>query len=113
MISKSMIYFVSIFFFYRFSLKSTLIRYKVILESSLRLEKNERIEEIKTFVDYIIHENVGLVTSRQLFSDLCAALAKLSVDDAKFIATYALDKIQPRAISFEDQVKFILTLFYF
>jgi len=79
-------------------------KYKVILESSLRLEKNERIEEIKTFVDYIIHENVGLVTSRQLFSDLCAALAKLSVDDAKFIATYALDKIQPRAISFEDQV---------
>ncbi len=81
------------------------IRYRAILDSLLKLEKNERIEEIKTFIDYIIHENVGLVTSRQLFSDLCAALTNLPVEDATLIATYALDKIQPRAISFEDQVK--------
>jgi COP9 signalosome complex subunit 4 len=52
----------------------------------------------------LINESVGLVISRQLFSDLCSLLANLPIEDAKKIANYALDKIQPRAISFEDQV---------
>jgi hypothetical protein len=66
----------------------------------------EKLEEIKGFIDLIINESVGLVVSRQLFSDLLNGfVAKLLVDDIKLIAQYALDKIQPRAISFEDQVK--------
>jgi COP9 signalosome complex subunit 4 len=31
-------------------------------------------------------------------------LSNLPTDEAKLIANYALEKIQPRAISFEDQV---------
>lgn len=68
------------------------------------LTANERIDEIKSFIDVIINENVGLVISRQLFTDLCGLLNKLTIEEAKLIAVYALDKIQPRAISFEDQV---------
>jgi COP9 signalosome complex subunit 4 len=67
----------------------------------------EKIEETKAFIDTMINESVGLVVSRQLFSDLLnGIMTKLSVEDTKQIAQYALDKIQPRAISFEDQVSF-------
>jgi len=67
-------------------------------------DANERIEETKSFVDLLINESVGLVISRQLFSDLCSLLTDFSIEEAKFVANYALEKIQPRAISFEDQV---------
>ncbi len=33
-------------------------------------------------------------------------MTKLTIEESKTIAIYALDKIQPRAISFEDQVTF-------
>ena len=45
-----------------------------------------------------------MVISRTLFSDLCQLLCKLTTEESKTIAIYSLDKIQPRAISFEDQV---------
>ena len=67
-------------------------------------DSNERLEETKSFVDLLINESVGLVISRQLFSDLCSLLSSFSKEEAKFIANYSLEKIQPRAISFEDQV---------
>lgn len=63
-----------------------------------------RKEEIRSFIDLLINESVGLVISRQLFGDLCGLLGQLSTNESKIIANYALDKIQPRAISFEDQV---------
>jgi COP9 signalosome complex subunit 4 len=80
-------------------------RYKALLDQIIQIQDNqERIEEIKSLIDLLINESVGLVISRQLFSDLCALLTSLSKEEAKLISNYALDKIQPRAISFEDQV---------
>lgn len=71
----------------------------------VRIEnESEREEETKAFIDLLINESVGLVISRQLFADLCTALANLTREEAKVVANYALEKIQPRAISFEDQV---------
>lgn len=71
----------------------------------MRIEtESERVEETKAFIDLLINESVGLVISRQLFADLCTALASLTQEEAKVVANYALEKIQPRAISFEDQV---------
>jgi len=64
----------------------------------------ERNEEIRAFIDLLINESVGLVVSRQLFTDLCQVLASFSAEEAKSIANFALERIQPRAISFEDQV---------
>jgi COP9 signalosome complex subunit 4 len=66
--------------------------------------QEERFDEIKSFIDLLINENVGLVISRQLFTDLCSMLTRLNIDESKLVANYALEKIQPRAISFEDQV---------
>ena len=80
-------------------------RYKAILESIVKIDTiDERNEELKCFIDLLINESVGLVISRQLFSDLCVLLNNGSTSDAKTIANYALERIQPRAISFEDQV---------
>ncbi len=79
----------------------------MVLDTIFNLENNlEKLDEIKAFIDIIINENVGLVVSRQLFSDLLNGLVvKLAIEDTKLIAHYALDKIQPRAISFEDQAR--------
>jgi COP9 signalosome complex subunit 4 len=66
--------------------------------------QEERFDEIKSFIDLLINENVGLVISRQLFTDLCSLLGRLTIEESKAIANYALERIQPRAISFEDQV---------
>lgn len=70
----------------------------------IAIQNADRSEELKSLVDLLINENVGLVVSRQIFSDLCSLLSSLSNDESKNIACYALEKIQPRNISFEDQV---------
>ena len=59
---------------------------------------------MRHFIDQLVNESVGLVISRQLFSDMCTLLAGLDKEEAKTLANYALENIQPRAISFEDQV---------
>lgn len=85
--------------------KELIDKYKTVLESVISIETStERSEQIRNFIDALINESVGLVISRQLFGDLCSLLTKLSTEEAKAIANYALEKIQPRAISFEDQV---------
>jgi len=80
-------------------------KYQAVLADIIKLNSStERHESICNFVDALINESVGLVISRQLFADLCSSLDTISSDEAKLIANYALEKIQPRAISFEDQV---------
>jgi COP9 signalosome complex subunit 4 len=80
-------------------------RYKALLDQIMIIEnQEERFDETKSFIDLLINENVGLVISRQLFTDLCSMLTRLTVEESKLVANYALEKIQPRAISFEDQV---------
>ena len=52
----------------------------------------------------MVGEGVSLVISRQILADLSDQLDKLSDEDAKIVAHYALDKIHTRVISFEEQV---------
>ncbi|KAK3751013.1 hypothetical protein QZH41_020177, partial [Actinostola sp. cb2023] len=52
-------------------------------------------------------ESVSLVVSRQIFSELCNHLPKLGISSAKDISHFALEKLQPRVISFEEQVSSI------
>ena len=88
-----------------FKFTKYILRYKAILDTVIKIEDaNQRADELRDFIDLLINESVGLVISRQLFSDLCAMLVNLSIEEAKTIANYSLEKIQPRAISFEDQV---------
>lgn len=57
----------------------------------------------------VVNENVSLVISRQLLTDFCTHLPNLPDATAKAVYHFTLEKIQPRVISFEEQVN-ILTL---
>jgi hypothetical protein len=52
----------------------------------------------------VVNENVSLVVSRQILTDFCSHLNKLPDQEAKDVSHYTLEKIQPRVISFEEQV---------
>ncbi|XP_070545183.1 COP9 signalosome complex subunit 4-like isoform X2 [Ptychodera flava] len=52
----------------------------------------------------MVNENVSLVISRQILTDCCNHLAKLPDDISKEVSHFTLDKVQPRVISFEEQV---------
>lgn len=52
----------------------------------------------------VVNEHVSLVISRQILTDVSSQLIKLSDDISKMVSHFALDKVQPRVISFEEQV---------
>lgn len=52
----------------------------------------------------MVNENVSLVISRQLLTDFCTHLLNLPDGTAKAVCHFTLEKIQPRVISFEEQV---------
>jgi COP9 signalosome complex subunit 4 len=81
-------------------------RYRAILDSILTWKETDLVEGLKAFIEAIINENVSLVISRQLLSEVGQHLSKMA-DDAvsKAVSHYTLDVVQPRVISFEDQVR--------
>lgn len=58
----------------------------------------------------VVNENVSLVISRQLLTDFCTHLPNLPDSTAKAIYHFTLEKIQPRVISFEEQVSVVLSI---
>lgn len=79
-------------------------RYQNILMRCFKLEDEERIISLKAFLDAMMNENVSQMVSRQLLSEFCNCLSQLSNDACKEVALFALNRIQPRVISFEEQV---------
>lgn len=55
----------------------------------------------------VVNENVSLVISRQLLTDFCTHLPNLPDSTAKAVYHFTLEKIQPRVISFEEQVGYV------
>lgn len=51
-----------------------------------------------------MNEHVSLVISRQLLTDVGNHLTSLPDHVSKAISHFTLDKVQPRVISFEEQV---------
>ena len=80
-------------------------RYRMILEEILKLRENELVDGLKLFIETIVNENVSLVISRQLLTEVSARLSQLKDDSvSKAVSHFTLDVVQPRVISFEDQV---------
>ena len=52
----------------------------------------------------MVNENVSLVISRQILNELCNQLPNMGDGIAKDVAHFVLEKVQPRVISFEEQV---------
>jgi len=76
-------------------------KYKSLLDQFVD-KKDAKL--LKAFVDHMLDEKTPLVISRTLLSPFAQALPKLSADMHKDIAHYALEKIQPRVVAFEQQV---------
>ncbi|GAQ90122.1 hypothetical protein KFL_006030050 [Klebsormidium nitens] len=79
-------------------------RYKKVLESVLA---RNHAEDAKAFVDHMVSDDVPLVASRQLLQQFATSLPTLQPQVHKAVAHHALTKIQPRVVSFEDQVSTI------
>ena len=79
-------------------------KYWSILDSILTHNEDELIEAPKTFIEAIANENVNLVISRQLLSEVGATLVQLEDSVSKAVSHFTLEVVQPRVISFEDQV---------
>uniref|UniRef100_A0A8C1YAF4 COP9 signalosome complex subunit 4 n=1 Tax=Cyprinus carpio TaxID=7962 RepID=A0A8C1YAF4_CYPCA len=79
-------------------------KYRQILEKALQFTDAEQLEALKAFVEVMVNENVSLVISRQLLTDFCTHLLNLPDGTAKAVCHFTLEKIQPRVISFEEQV---------
>ena len=79
-------------------------KYRSILDSSLTHGDDGLVEGLKTFIEAIVNENVSLVISRQLLSEVGATLVQLEDSVPKAVSHFTLEVVQPRVISFEDQV---------
>ncbi|XP_049802081.1 COP9 signalosome complex subunit 4 isoform X1 [Schistocerca nitens] len=79
-------------------------KYRAILEAVLTLQGSDLIEALKVFIEAIVNENVSLVISRQILTDVSTQLAVAPDPISKAVSHYTLDKVQPRVISFEEQV---------
>lgn len=72
-------------------------RYRSVLESILQiLGEDELVEGIKVFIEAIVNENVSLVISRQLLTEVGNHLSKMQDAVAKAVAHYTLEIVQPR-----------------
>lgn len=58
----------------------------------------------------VLSDDVPLVVSRQLLQTFAQDLGRLEPESQKEIAHYTLAQIQPRVVSFEEQVRFGLLL---
>lgn len=59
---------------------------------------------LSVFIDTILSDNVGIVTSRPVLSEYVTAISKLSSSEVqKEIYVYTLEKIRPKIVSFEEQ----------
>lgn len=82
--------------------KST--KYKELLDSFVA---NKQVKALKEFVDHMLEEKTPLVISRPLLQSFAVALPNLPPDLHKEIAHFALEKIQPRGVAFEEQISII------
>ncbi|KAF0914256.1 hypothetical protein E2562_027820 [Oryza meyeriana var. granulata] len=78
-------------------------QYRHILSSVLSPSPPD-ISQAKRFLDHMVSDEVPLVVSRQLLQTFAQELGRLEPEAQKEVAHYALTQIQPRVVSFEEQV---------
>ncbi|CAN6482222.1 unnamed protein product [Victoria cruziana] len=79
-------------------------QYKHILASVL---STNNAADAKKLIDHLVSDDVPLVVSRQLLQAFAQELGKLDPEMQKEVSHYALVQIQPRVVSFEEQVLII------
>ena len=67
----------------------------------------QQADDFNAFVDHMVSEDTPLVISRQILQNFAQILKDLPTELHKTVATYALAKLQPRVVAFEEQVSII------
>mmetsp|Transcript_38359 Transcript_38359/g.95192 ORF Transcript_38359/g.95192 Transcript_38359/m.95192 type:complete len:405 (-) Transcript_38359:261-1475(-) len=62
------------------------------------------VDGLKLLVVHMLSDDVPLVISRQILQTLCQEVQSLPSEHHKVTAQFALEKISPRVVSFEEQV---------
>jgi COP9 signalosome complex subunit 4 len=91
------------------SQKDKTAEYRSLLENILPSTNDALLaDSLEAFVEHIVQEQVGLVISRQVLSDFVQGVDKISNPEIKKrVLHFALNKVQPRVVSFEEQVRCI------
>lgn len=84
--------------------KELIEKLREVLDQIVELKEEERIKGLNLFVESLVNENVSLIVSRTLFTEFGTRLQALEDAVAETVALFTLEKIQPRVISFEEQV---------
>jgi len=77
-------------------------QYREVLDTLLSNDGD--VEGLKFMVTHQLSDDVPLVISRQVLLSLCQSLQSLPSERHKETADFALEKISPRVVSFEEQV---------
>jgi len=84
--------------------KSRIERYKALLTQLLSAGD---AADLTLFVEHVTSDEVALVISRQVLQEIAAGLPSLSPETLKSIGALAIERIQPRVTSFEEQASTI------
>jgi len=79
-------------------------KYKQLLDGFI---EKQQAPELSAFVDHMMDERTPLVISRTLLQHFALSVPKLKPELHKQVAHYALERIQPRVVAFEEQVSII------
>ena len=85
--------------------KDQVDKYREVFRSVLLTAGDQEKEEsIRCYVDTIVLENVSLVISRQLLTEVAKTVTELPQPLSKSLCHYMLERVQPRVVSFEEQI---------
>ena len=84
--------------------KAKVERYKAVFAE---LVGAVNLPHLKTFVEHVTSEEAPLVVSRQVLQELAAGLPSLPAEQLKELGAWTLERIAPRAASFEEQASTI------
>ena len=84
--------------------KLKLERYMTVLQDYV---SQAAVPQLQAFVQHLVSEDVQLAVSRQVLLGLAKSMSSLAPEQRKEIGLFALEKVGPRVVSFEEQVSVI------
>ncbi|XP_030835450.1 COP9 signalosome complex subunit 4 isoform X2 [Strongylocentrotus purpuratus] len=79
-------------------------KYRKILNDILQLGEDDLVNGLQFFIETMVKESVSLVISRQLLLEVCNQLPQLPDPVSQRVSHFLLEKVHPRAVSFEEQM---------
>lgn len=83
-----------------------------LLSNTINASRPSLPRELDLFINAIVSEPAGLVISRQVLAKFCKATPRIVDRDVRRqVIASALESLQPRIVTFEEQVSLPIVLF--